>query len=34
MNLISFISAYNRKLRNYFIANVEASYACGFDSIL
>jgi DNA polymerase V len=29
MNLISFISAYNRKLRNYFIGN--ATYACGFD---
>ncbi len=31
MNLISFISAYNRKLRNHFMGNVEASYVCGFD---
>ena len=31
MSIISFISGYNRKLRNYFMGNVEATYVCGFD---
>lgn len=34
MNLIGFVSAYNRKLPNYFMGNVEAHYVCGFDGTI